>query len=146
MKIMTVSRFVLRSAVVVTTAACGRSDAPKTPLGAARAGNVGANESAAPAIIGEAKLALDSGNMLFRAKAYDHALAQYRRSAVLAPHEIAPLLGILMVADVTKDSRLGDATLPLVRKLNPAVADSSASTPHSRMIEAHPRTIAPRPP
>lgn len=146
MKIMTVSRFVLRSAVILTTAACGKSDAPKTPLGAARTGIVGANEPAAQAMIGEAKRALDSGNTLFRAKAYDKALAEYRRSAELAPNEIAPLLGILMVADVTKDSKLGDATLPLVRKLNPAIADSSAFTQHSRVIEAHPRTTAPPPP
>ncbi len=47
-------------------------------------------------------MALDSGNMLFRAKAYDRALVQYRRSARLAPTELAPLLGILMVAEATK--------------------------------------------
>ena len=106
---------------------------------------VAANE-AVPAITGEAKLALDSGNRLFRAKVYDEALAQYQRSAVLAPTALAPLLGIMMVADVTKDAKLTEATLPRIRKLNPALADSSTAMSHSKMIEAHPRTGTSAPP
>jgi len=34
------------------------------------------SDEAIPAITGEAKLALDSGNTLFRAKAYDRALGR----------------------------------------------------------------------
>ena len=123
--------------------ACGGSDAPKTPLGEKTSGVA---EEPGPAITGAAKLALDSGNMLFRAKAYDRALSQYRRSAQLAPDELAPLLGIMMVADVTKDSKLSEETLPRIRRLDPVVADSSARIPHSKIIEAHPRPPAIPPP
>jgi hypothetical protein len=124
---------------------CGGSDAPKTPLGEKSSEGVAAND-VTPAIAGEARLALDSGNMLFRAKAYDRALSQYRRSAQLAPTELAPLLGIMMVADVTKDSKLSEETLPRIRRLDPAVARSSARMPHSKIIEAHPRPGASRSP
>ena len=139
---------VLRFCCVAATAgicACGGSDAPKTPLGERSSRDVAADE-AIPEIRGEAKLALDSGNTLFRAKAYDKALTQYRLSAQLAPTELAPLLGIMMVADVTKDSNLAEATLPLIRRLNPAVADSSALIPHSKIMKAHPRAGAVSPP
>ena len=88
---------------------CGGSEAPKIPLGHPDVGEIGRSEAEAPgAMGGEAKTALDSANMLFRAKDYGRALAQYRRSAGLAPTELAPLLGILMVTDVTKNARLAD--------------------------------------
>ena len=119
--------------------ACGGTDAPKTPLGER---SNGVAEEAGSAITGAAKLALDSGNMLFRAKAYDRALLQYQRSAQLAPDELAPLLGIMMVADATKDSRLSKETLPRIRRLDPLVADSSVRMPPSKIIEAHPRPPA----
>lgn len=119
--------------------ACGGSDAPKTPLSEKSSQGVAPSEPAG-VVTGEAKLALDSGNMLFRAKAYAGALSQYRRSAELAPTQLAPLLGIMMVADVTKDSKLSEETLPRIRRLNPAVADSSIRMPHSKIIEAHPRS------
>ena len=87
-----------------------------------------------------AKVALDSANMLFRAKDYTAALVQYRRSAELAPNEIAPLLGIMMVADITQDAKLAAETRPRIRKLSPAVADSSPAMSHSKIIDAHPPT------
>lgn len=146
MNSMTALRLGFCLAAAVTIVACGGKDAPKTPLGAASSIAVGTDEGAAPAIRGEAKLALDSGNILFRARAYDKALAQYRRSADLAPAELAPLLGIMMVADVTKDATLSAATLPRIRKLDPTVADSSTVTSHSKMAEAHPRAGGGTPP
>ena len=82
-------------------------------------------------------MALDSANLLFRAKAYDRALAEYRRSARLAPSELAPLLGILMVADVTKNKTLADSTMPRIRELNPAAVDTAMS--HAELLKAHPR-------
>jgi hypothetical protein len=118
----------------VAIVACKGDESPRTPLGAQR----GAEQSAVSPIGGPAKLALDSGNLLFRAKASDLALEQYRRSADLAPRELAPLLGIMMVADVTKDSKLAEATRPRIRKLDPAVADSSPAMSHSKIIEGHP--------
>jgi hypothetical protein len=121
--------------------ACGGTDAPRTPLSEKGSKGVAGDEPA-PAITGEAKTALDSGNTLFRAKAYDRALAQYQQSALLAPTELAPLLGIMMVADVTKDSKLSEQTLPRIRRLDPAVATSAARVPHSKIIERHPRPRA----
>jgi len=88
---------------------------------------------------GEWKAALDSGNILFRAKAYDRALVNYNRSARLAPTALAPLLGILMVADVTKNSQLRESTLSRIRELNPAAADSSAAMSHAEILDVHSR-------
>ena len=125
-------------AVTVFTCACSGSDAPKVPLGTATTATAPMNESASHGLAGQARVALDSANQLFRARAYDMALAQYRRSADLAPGEVAPLLGILMVADVTKNSGLANETLPRLRKLDPTMADSSLVTPHSKIIKKHP--------
>ena len=94
---------------------------------------------------GEAKMALDSANVLFRAKAYDKALAQYRHSAELAPAESAPLLGILMVADVTKNTKLADSTLARMRALNPTAADSSMSQAEILDIHSGAKKAAPPP-
>jgi hypothetical protein len=126
----------------IVSGACTESDAPKTPLGAAPQGSMTGSAPVSP-IGGEAKRALDSANLLFRAKEYGLALEQYRRSSELAPAEMAPLMGILMVADVTKDTKLADSTLPKLRKLNPAVADSSVVSPHSRIPEGHPPLTTP---
>ena len=110
--------------------ACDGREAPKTPLGESTSGASG--------ITGDARIALDSGNLLFRAKTYDAALAQYERAARLAPAEAAPLLGIMMVADVKKDQRLADATLVRMKKLNPALADTAAVSAHSKAMKQHP--------
>ena len=140
------SRLGLSLAAVVTLGACGDRDAPKTPLD--RQGTASVGTSAAQAqrgITGAAKSALDSGNTLFRAKAYERALAQYRRSAKLAPTELAPLFGILMVTDVTKDTKLADSTRARMRELNPALTDSSFGTSHAEIVGVHPRSGAAAP-
>jgi hypothetical protein len=145
---MEVSRvgFCLAAAAIIS--GCGGSEAPKLPLGHPTSGVSGSRGAETPsAMSGEAKAALDSGNILFRAKAFDRALAQYRRSAGLAPTEVAPLLGILMVTDVTKNARLADSTLARIRELNPAAADSSAAMSHAEILKAHARARkAPRSP
>jgi hypothetical protein len=130
-------------AAVVTICGCSSKEAPKTPLGAAPTVAAGTNPSAPSGLTGEAKVAIDSGNILFRLKAYDKALVQYSRSADLAPNEVAPLLGILMVADVTKNSKLASETLPRIRKIDPTMADSSAVTSHSKVMQAHPKGVTP---
>lgn len=130
--------FCLAAAVAVAVWGCGNRDAPKTPLDQSDPRSIGTSAAGASgAIGGEAKVALDSANVLFRAKAYDRALAQYRRSARLAPTELAPLLGILMVADVTKNTVLADSTMPRIRELNPAAADTAMS--HAEILDAHSR-------
>lgn len=126
-------------AVLVTalTLGCGRgdSDAPMVPLGEARTGQ----SAGGPTITGEAKVALDSANNLFRARAYDLALAEYRRSAQLVPNDVTPLLGVLMVAQATADSVLAESTMARIRELNPAAADTSIVPGHSEMIDLHSR-------
>lgn len=124
--------------VAVSLVGCGKSDAPKIPLGAAPVTTASPVNPPMSGPTGEARVALDSGNALFRVKAYDQALVQYKRSAELAPNEAAPLLGMMMVADVTNDSKLAEATLPRIRKLNPSLADSAVILPHSKMMQAHP--------
>jgi hypothetical protein len=143
-----VSRVSFCLAAVMTISACSGSEAPKIPLGQTNPGSIARSEATTLGAMGrDAKTALDSGNILFRAKAYDRALAQYRHSAQLAPTELAPLLGILMVTDVTKNAKLADSTLSRMRELNPAAADSSAAMSHAEMLDAHSRTKkAPPPP
>jgi hypothetical protein len=127
-----------RLAAAAAVWGCADRDAPKTPLDQSDPGRMGTSTATSQSTIGgEAKVALDSGNMLFRAKAYDRALAEYRRSARLAPSELAPLLGILMVADVTKNRTLADSTMPRIRALNPAAVDTAMS--HAELLKAHPR-------
>lgn len=147
MRSSAVSRLGFCVAAVVTIWGCGGSDAPKIPLGQPKAGSIGKSGASTPGGIGgDAKTALDSGNILFRAKAYDRALAQYRRSALLAPSEMAPLFGILMVTDVTKNAQLADSTRARMRDLNPAAADSSAAMSHAEMLDAHSRAKKASPP
>jgi hypothetical protein len=109
--------------------------------------DAGAGRSGPPRITGEAKVALDSGNVLFRARAYDLALAQYRRSAQLAPTDVTPLFGVLLVGEATNSSRLADSARARIRELNPSLADSSARG-HAEMIDRHSRamTATPSPP
>ena len=136
--------FMIRSTVIAVTIvvwACTGSDAPKIPLSAKNAPPAPANESPASGLTGDAKIALDSANLLFRAHSYDMALAQYRRSAELAPNEITPLLGILMVADITKNSALANETMPRLRKLDPSMSDSASISSHSKAVKAHPKGI-----
>ena len=134
-------------AAAVTSWGCGGSEAPKIPLGQPKAGSIGTGGASTPGTIGgDAKTALDSGNILFRAKAYDRALAQYRRSVRLAPTQLAPLFGILMVADVTKNAQLADSTVARMRELNPAAADSSAAMSHAEILDAHSRAKKASPP
>lgn len=57
----------------------------------------------------------------------------------LAPGELAPLLGVMMVADITNDAKLGDETRPRIRQLGPTYADSAAES-HAKIIRSHPPT------
>lgn len=142
---MNMNKSVLRFCIVAgvtTICGCKGSDAPKVPLGSAPPPAADASQPLVP-VSGEARVALDSGNVLFRAKAYDLALAQYSRSADLAPTQVAPLLGILMVADITKDTKLAEATLPRIRKLDPTMADSSTVNSHSKLMQSHPKVGGP---
>jgi hypothetical protein len=116
------------AAVLIIGCADRDNDAPDT----------GPDESTPPRIAGEAKVALDSGNVLFRAKAYDLALVQYRRSSQLAPGDPTPLFGVLMVGEATGNSRLADSARARIRELDPSLSDSTAKG-HAEMIDRHSR-------
>ena len=124
----TISRFMLPVLAVGLIGACGSRDDG--------ARDAGANGSGPPRITGEAKVALDSGNVLFRAKAYDLALEQYRRSARLIPNDVTPIFGILMVGQATNNTRLADSARARIRELNPSLADSTGRG-HEQMIDRH---------
>ncbi|CAN5335370.1 hypothetical protein BH23GEM2_BH23GEM2_06400 [soil metagenome] len=122
---------------------CNRGEeAPMVPLGQAGSGQA----AGGPTITGEAKVALDSANNLFRAREYELALAQYRRSAQLVPNDVTPLLGVLMVAEATSDSQLAETTMSRIRQLNPSVADTSVVPDHSQLVDLHSRVRATPPP
>ena len=133
-----IARFTLAILAAVLILGCGSRD---------NEADTGPSGSAPPRITGEAKVALDSGNVLFRAKAYDLALAQYRRSAQLAPSDVTPLFGVLMVGEATGNSQLADSARARIRELNPSLADSSTRG-HAEMIDRHSRitTTTPSPP
>lgn len=138
-----VIRTALAAAGVVLFLGCNRGDEPPmVPLGQAGTGQA----QGGPTISGEAKVALDSANNLFRARQYELALAQYRRSAQLVPNEVTPLLGVLMVAEATNDSQLAETTMVRIRQLNPSAADTSVVPDHSQLIDVHSRVRATPPP
>lgn len=108
-----------RSAIAVAAGAAlacsGGGDPPKIPLGAASLANSKAVEAAHALIGPAAKAALDSGNVLFRKKAYGDALAQYRTASALAPQHSAPLFGIYMVARATNNPAMAESALAGIR-------------------------------
>jgi hypothetical protein len=91
-----------------------RREAPKVPLTKSVA-DPNAVEAAHGLIGPAAKAALDSGNVLFRHKAYAAALAQYRAASALAPQHSAPLFGIYMVARATNNPAMADSALAGIR-------------------------------
>lgn len=113
-------RFVRRWYVIAVAAgaalACSdRREPPKIPLAKNVADNANAVEAAHGLIGPAAKAALDSGNVLFRHKAYAAALAQYRAASALAPQHSAPLFGIYMVARATHNPVMADSALAGIR-------------------------------
>jgi hypothetical protein len=131
-------RLCLLVAAASLLAACTTQEAPRVPLG--RAADSAHAERDAHALLGPAaKAALDSGNVLFRARAYDGALAEYRAAAALAPQHSAPLFGIYMVARATNNSAMADSALVGIRRRNgpmPAGPHSFADTALQRMHDS----------
>jgi hypothetical protein len=123
------------------TAACSGSSAPKVPLTTAGTNASATAVEAAHALIGPAaQAALDSGNSLFRRKAYAEALVKYRASAELAPQHSAPLFGIYMVAGATGNKALADSALAGIRARNgplPALQAGSSHAMSDSALKAH---------
>ena len=129
-----IARHVRLLTIAVLAAGCtGGKEAPKVPLATARADSAHAaagvqlavGDAAATGggvtegpLSAPAMAAIDSANALFRKKQYALALSQYRTAGVLVPQHAAPLFGVYMVAQATKDSKLADSALAEIRKRN----------------------------
>jgi hypothetical protein len=105
-----VARYTVLASVVLASAslACSRAaEPPKVPLAQATvaSADTGVRDALPPA----ARVALDSGNLEFRAGRYDAALVQYRRAANVLPEDSAPLYGIYMVAKKVGNAPLADS-------------------------------------
>lgn len=124
--ITVVRRSVLGLAAVAAALGCstGGDSARKLPLAGRSAGvAAGAAEpaGAVPAeLTAESRAALDSGNVLYRKKAYEAALERYRLAAQGSPAHAAPLFGIYMVARAQKNTSLADSALTAIRARSPA--------------------------
>ena len=120
-------------AIALLIVACsGGNGASKVPLAQAATDSSARAMEAAHALLGPAaKAALDSGNVLFRRKAYDEALVEYRLAAELAPQHTAPLFGIQMVAAATNNRPLLDSALAGIRARNGPLPATTSGAPHS---------------
>lgn len=128
-------RLALVAAALFATG-CG-SSAPKIPLALAATDSNAREMESAHALLGPAaQAALDSGNALFRQKAYQPALAKYRRASELAPQHAAPLFGIYMVARATNDAALADSAMAGIRARNGNLPPVGEGTPHAGMSDS----------
>jgi hypothetical protein len=120
-------------AIAFVAVACGGGGgAPKVPLSLAATDSSPKAIEAAHSLLGpEAKAALDSGNALYRRKAYPQALAAYRLASDRAPQHSAPLFGIYMVARATNNSLLADSAMAGIRARNGPLPAIESSSPHS---------------
>jgi hypothetical protein len=150
---MLVGRVVVIAVVVMAAAACyGSDEGSKRPLSEGAPGSRVDPASLPPghppiagqevtpgrtAITGKARVALDSGNALYKAKSYPNALAQYRRAATLAPREEAPLVGMMMVANVTNNPKLADSVATRLRSLQGSLTAGRDSLSASELKDIH---------
>jgi hypothetical protein len=139
-RIAAVARLAGALATSLVVAACsGKSEAPKVPLGRVAAVDSARAIEAAHGLLGpQAKMALDSGNTLFKRRAYAEALGQYRAAAALAPQHAAPLFGIYMVARATNNAAMADSALAGIRLRSgsmPVVPHSFSDTALQRLHE-----------
>jgi hypothetical protein len=131
-------------AAVAASGCTSRRDAPKVPLATAAVADSARAVAEAHALIGPAaRAALDRGNSLFRKKAYDAALAEYRAAAALAPQHAAPLYGIYMIARATNNSAMADSALSGIKARNAVMAphafdDSTLKRVHAK-VPSRPR-------
>lgn len=127
------------AASLVLAACTGGADAPSVALGRASTADSARAMAAAHGFLGpQARAALDSGNRLFRERAYAEALGQYRAAAALAPQHAAPLFGIYMVARATDNAAMADSALAGIRLRSgsmPVVPHSFSDTALQRLHE-----------
>ena len=119
-----------------SAAARGTAAPATTGAGAPTAGANGGRAGMSAA----ATRALDSGNVLLRAKKDREALAQYRIAAAEAPEHSAPWFGIGMAAKRLGDSALVDSAKQVItaRSPNPAMQSLGATVPgHGAPVSPH---------
>jgi len=107
------SRATILCTALIAISACTTKEMPKSELGAKAAA-----DSAGPVLTPASKAALDSGNALFRKKAYAAARAQYETAAKGSPLHAAPLFGIYMVGRATNNQALADSAMVGIRARN----------------------------
>lgn len=111
---------------LISAAGCAEDKGERIPLG----GDTNA-AAATRTLSSEARATLDEGNRLFRAKQYAEALAAYRRAAVQAPADVAPLWGIQMAARALNDAALADSAIQRIRAIAPDAAPGAGADPHA---------------
>lgn len=124
------------AACAALLSACKATDA-RQGAGATAAGGAGtaaavrADSGARRPMNAVAAKALDSGNVLLRAKKDRDALAQYRVAAAEAPDHAAPWFGIGMAAKRLGDSALVDSAKRIIsaRSPNPGMQSIGAAVP-----------------
>jgi hypothetical protein len=139
------ARAAAASAALIAASACNRAaeQPPKVPLnastsGSASSGQANPHEQLAP----EARVALDSGNVAFRAGKYERALAQYRAAAKAESKSAAPFYGIYMVAQKLGNKGLADSVMAVIRERSgagTALTDTSMAKMHN-VAKAKPST------
>jgi hypothetical protein len=142
------SRFLLgalSSVVVLSGVACGRQDTDGPPSSGAATASTASTNSAEPALPAAAIAALDAGNVAYRAKEFDAALAKYREAALAAPQHAAPWFGIYMVANDVKNVALADSAMARVKSLSadPAALDAHVEVSNAKtngVPSGHPST------
>lgn len=124
------------AAAMIALGCTAKDEPPKVPLG--HIADTARAREQAHALLGQAaKAALDSGNALFRRKAYAEALAQYRAAAELAPQHSAPLFGIYMVARATNNRAMADSALDGIRRRNGPMPAGPHALPDSALRRMH---------
>ena len=101
------------AAAALTAIACSKGEQPKVPLAQATQSQPAANPH--DALPPEARTAIDSGNVEYRAGRYDAALAQYQLAAKAAPTNAAPYFGVYMVAKKLNKKELADSAMAAIR-------------------------------
>ena len=117
---------------------CGGSDAPKVPLAQGATPDSARAVENAHGIIGPgARAHLDSGNALYRRKAFAAALKHYEAASALAPQHAAPFFGIYMVARATHDTAMADSALSSIRVRNGPMSSAPHSMTDSALRRLH---------
>lgn len=73
-------------------------------------------------LTGEARAQLDSGNVAFRADAYDQALVHFTRVTELAPDDPTGWFGVYMVHDALGNQAAADSAIARARSMAPGAS------------------------